>query len=332
MDTSDGLLKYILGGYNASKQDAVTKSGNLLQSLMYFGGAPDQTQAVDLKNTLGFDWPREMITPPSVKTPSLSGIFNGAGGFNPGMLPDTSVSVNPGEYKYKPAMGSEALELVKLLSKQKETQKLPTPNNVIGSIMSKRSQGLDLSDEESMLYDEYRTGKLPWFSEYMGGDELDLAAGVAGGLRTSANKDADIEMDMKKLSQKSMYDEKLLKLKQQAENNLMTRHKQNLISTDEFRKGMLNLKKKDSTIKNLVLTSLLEGEDLPDIDFSAFYGVKLPEQGGITVNKDQAVAVVKRIKAFKGTDEERKKLVTKLLGEYTPPDREFIWNLYSQGE
>lgn len=307
-------------GYDRAEARDQGKAKNLLSALEYFGGSPSDAQASQLKQVLGFDWPSTTTTPTiNMEGPTSGGSFNMQG--------------NP-KREYAKATGSNPLALLTALAKIKEGKNTVTPNSVIGNIMAKKSEGQPLTENDEALYSDYRSARSPWFTGNLDDEGLDKASMIAAGLSPNAYQDATLGMDKDKLQYKKEYDDKHMAFKERALSDLNTRFQKGLISVDAFRKGMLKLNTTSKAIQSILMSSLLNGEELPDMNLESLYGIQLPggpakpTPGKGSVTTPQGEKIVDRIIAEK--PEARKALINTLLEGYSDADRSMIHGLYQK--
>lgn len=323
-ESSNDFLKNFLTGYNSAESRKKDDAQGMLSSLMYFGGAPSRDQATQLKDVLGFNWPSTTTTQMVPQTgPSLNFDGDAPGtGLSPMM---SSLPVR--QTQFKEAMGSNPLAYMGVLAKMKEHTNKITPQTVYGEILAKQAKGQPLSDPEQETIDMMMTGKTPWFLNNLDEDQQAQAAQMAGKIIPTAAESQRLGLDEKKLAAKTQYEQQLLELKTKAEQNLDFARRQGLIDNKQYREKVIRLKAVDGSVRNLMLHSLLSGDELPKVDVEKLYNISIPQtKVGLGVTKSEADGIIDKVTSAK--PETQKALLQNLLNGYNPQDREFIFNVY----
>lgn len=296
------------------------RASNLLKSLLLFGGAPTQQQGMDLNDTLGFSWPKRSLGKDSIQPMMERDLYqeDPLAGEQLDLGPAPEVGFEREEYV--PTPGSLNMEMLKNMQSQGREKGI-TPNEIFGQILQKKTQGLPLEAGEEDVLGIYQSGKKPWYTGYMNEDEIDQSAGIAGGLNINPAQQA-------KLDQSKSHFDRLMSFKQAAEKNLMERFQQNLMSVDEFRKGMLNLNSTDKAVKNSLIFSILGGGDVPEYDLSTLYGVNLDATDTSDIGDSQVNAIIQQLIAT--PENQRKDKAQTLLKGFNNDQRKKIFDGYQK--
>lgn len=319
------------------------KAKNMFSGLQLYGGAPTEQQALDLKSLLGVEVPR--VRPEGVR--NISNLFDSA--LSPTSMAASAVGAptrvrTPPEYAS--LVGSNDVKLLEIDAKRRELKHPATSlTNVIGAIAQKMGAGQELTPGEQEVYDKYYTSKTPWSIGELGEEEAMGAARVAAGLKANANVEAQIGMDQKKLAEKTQFDQGLLQVYKDKEAGLTDRFNKGLISLTSYRNAVLGLAKKKEAVRDTVLTSILNGSGVPNLNIERLMDVDVNGDGVITgstkaasagvgqipdkvgnLTKDKGIAIITHVTSKPA--EQQQEALKKLLEGYGPDERQYLFNIY----